>query len=66
MPLITIEAAALSAEQKLELIQKMPREASRIMNVPVDEFRVFIRELPPENIGVGDVPLTEIFKARGK
>lgn len=66
MPLITIEAAAITPEQKLELIKKMPAEASRIMNVPVDEFRVFIREYPPENIGVGDMPLTELFKARGK
>lgn len=66
MPLITIEAAAVTPEQKLELIKKMPAEASRIMGVPIDEFRVFIREYPAENIGVGDIPLTEIFKSRGK
>ena len=66
MPLITIDAAGVTPEQKKELIQKMSREASRIMNVPLDEFRVFIRELPAENIGVGDVQLSEIFKQRGK
>ena len=62
MPIITIDAAPVTPEQKLELIQKMSREASRIMNVPLSEFRVFIRELPPENIGIGDVPLAEKFK----
>ncbi len=66
MPLITIEAAGVSSEQKKELIEKMSHEASRILNVPLDEFRVFIREYPAENIGVGDVQLSEIFKARGK
>ena len=66
MPLITIEAAGVTPEQKLQLIQKMPAEASRIMDIPVEEFRVFIREYPAENIGVGNVPLTEIFKSRGK
>lgn len=66
MPLITIEAAAITPEQKLELIRKMPAEASRIMGVPIDEFRVFIREYPTDNIGVGDISLTEFFEKRKK
>ena len=66
MPLISVEAAGVSSEQKKELIRTLSREASRIMNVPIDEFRVFIKEYPAENIGIGDMPLTELFKARGK
>ena len=66
MPIITIEGAPVSAEQKVQLIQKMSHEASSIMKVPVEEFRVFIKEYPAENIGVGDVPLAEIFKERGQ
>lgn len=66
MPLITIEAADLTPEQKLELIQKIPTEASKIMNVPIDEFRTFIREYSSDNIGIGNVTLTEVFNARKK
>ena len=66
MPLITVEAAGMTPEQKLELIRTLPAEASRIMGVPIDEFRVFLREYSPDNIGVGDVPLAKLFEERGK
>lgn len=66
MPIITIEGAYMTPEEKLELIRTMPSVASKIMNVPIEEFRTFIREYDPKSIGVGDVPLEEIFKAREK
>ena len=65
MPLITIEAAGpIPPEQKEELIRTIPAQTAKIMNVPIEEFRLFIREYDPSNIGIGDVPLRKVFEER--
>lgn len=53
MPYITIESGPLTKEQKRELIEKITRSASEIMNTPEQFFIFTIKELPDENIGIG-------------
>ena len=44
MPLITIESGKLTKEQKSELINRITRTASEIMNVPEEFFFISINE----------------------
>ncbi|MRN53784.1 4-oxalocrotonate tautomerase DmpI [Paenibacillus monticola] len=52
MPVITIEAAKLSKEQKEMLVTEVTSSASSIMNVPASAFIVLVKENELENIGV--------------
>ncbi|WP_438497083.1 4-oxalocrotonate tautomerase DmpI [Paenibacillus sp. IHBB 3054] len=52
MPVITIEAAKLSKEQKKMLVTEVTSSASSIMNVPESAFIVLVKENELENIGV--------------
>ncbi|GAS81800.1 4-oxalocrotonate tautomerase [Paenibacillus amylolyticus] len=52
MPVITVEAAKLSKEQKRKLVQELTESASNIMNIPQQAFFVFVKENDTENIGV--------------
>lgn len=65
MPVISISGPKLSAEQKRELISDFTGVASRVMGIPKESFVVLIQENPPENVGVGGVPLTERHKPSG-
>lgn len=38
MPVITVEAAKLSKEQKRKLVQELTESASNIMNIPQQAF----------------------------
>ncbi len=62
MPLITIESGKLTKEQKSELINRITRTASEIMNVPEEFFFISINELSDENIGIGGKTIDEIKK----
>ena len=62
MPLITIESGKLTKEQKSELISRITRAASVIMNVPDEFFFVSIKELSDENIGIGGKTIDKIKK----
>ena len=53
MPVITVEGAKLSKEQKSQLAKELTASASSIMNVPEEAFIVLIKENEIENIGVG-------------
>lgn len=53
MPLISIESGKLTKEQKAELIGRITKTASEIMNIPQEFFFVSINELSDENIGIG-------------
>ncbi|OAZ40268.1 4-oxalocrotonate tautomerase DmpI [Paenibacillus polymyxa] len=44
MPVITIEAAKLTKEQKRKLVKDLTTSASTIMNIPEQAFFVFVRE----------------------
>ena len=59
MPVITIEAAKLTKEQKAVITKEMTETASRVMNPPPQAFYVFIKENEPDNIGVGGTLLSD-------
>lgn len=52
MPVITIEAAKLTKEQKRKLVKDLTTSASTIMNIPEQAFFVFVKENETDNIGV--------------
>ena len=62
MPLINIEAGSLTPGQKKELIEKMTKLGSDIMNIPENFFFVTIKEIPDENIGIGGKSIDLIKK----
>ncbi len=66
MPLITIESGKLTKEQKSELINRITRTASEIMNIPDEFFFVSINELSDENIGIGGRTIEKIKKSINK
>jgi Uncharacterized protein, 4-oxalocrotonate tautomerase homolog len=55
MPVITIQAANLSIEQKRELAKTLTKSASDIIKAPEQAFTVLIKEIDKENIGVGGI-----------
>ena len=59
MPVITIEAAKLTKEQKAVITKEMTETTSRVMNLPSQAFYVFIKENEPDNIGVGGILLSD-------
>lgn len=59
MPVITVEAAKLSREQKLKLVHELTAKASEIMNVPQSAYMVLLKENELDNIGFGGKLLTE-------
>ncbi|MGI9862910.1 4-oxalocrotonate tautomerase DmpI [Moorella naiadis] len=62
MPIIQIDAGAMSKEKNAELIKAMTNAASSILNIPAQAFVVLIRENSPDNIGTGGKQLSEIHK----
>ena len=62
MPLINIKAGSLTPGQKKELIEKMTKLGSDIMNIPENFFFVTIKEIPDENIGIGGKSIDLIKK----
>ena len=59
MPVITIEAAKLTKEQKAVMTKEMTETALRVMNLPPQAFYVFIKENELDNIGVGGTLLSD-------
>lgn len=59
MPVITVEAAKLTKEQKAVLAKEMTETASRVMNLPPQAFYVFLKENESDNVGVGGVLLSD-------
>lgn len=59
MPVITLEAAKLTKEQKTQLIKEFTTCASRIMGSPESAFYVFLKENELDNVGVGGQSLSE-------
>ena len=56
MPVITLETASLSTEQKRALVLE---SAARITGIPKEGFYVFLKENSMDNIGVGGEILSE-------
>lgn len=59
MPVITLEAASLSKEQKRRLAKEFTESAARILNMPEEAFYVFLKENELENVGVGGKLLSD-------
>jgi 4-oxalocrotonate tautomerase len=62
MPVITIDTAALSREQKDRLVSGLTREASEITGIAPEKFIVLINEMERDNIGVGGRLLSDILR----
>jgi 4-oxalocrotonate tautomerase len=62
VPFIQVDAGPISKEKKTELIKALTNAASSILDIPVEAFSVIIKENNPDNIGVGEIPLTEKLK----
>lgn len=59
MPVITVEGAKLSKEQKSQLVKQLTSAAAKIMNTPEQAFVVLLKENEKDNIGVGGQLLSE-------
>lgn len=59
MPVITMEAAKLSKEQKQTLAKEFTQVAVKVTGLPAEAFYVFLKENELENIGVGGVLLSD-------
>ncbi len=53
MPIIQVQSGALNNRQKEELIQRLTKEAAKIMEIPEEFFTVTLQELPDANFGIG-------------
>lgn len=62
MPVITLEAAKLTKEQKAQLVKEFTESASKITGTPKNAFYVFLKESGLDNIGVGGELLSERIK----
>lgn len=55
MPVITMESAKLTKEQKQALVQEFTSTASRVTGISKEDFYVFIRENDFDNVGIGGI-----------
>lgn len=61
MPVISVEMASTSPEIKEELIRRLTKVSSEITGIPESSFFVFVKEYPPDAIGLGGTPLSRIL-----
>ena len=59
MPVITLEAASLTTEQKRLLISEFTESAAKILGMPKEHFYVFLKENNPDNVGAGGALLSD-------
>ncbi|MBC3887468.1 4-oxalocrotonate tautomerase [Acetobacterium paludosum] len=59
MPVITLEAGKLNADQKRQLVKEFTNTASKVMNVPEQAFIVLLKENELDNIGFGGALLSD-------
>ncbi len=59
MPVITLEAAQLSREQKQQSTKEFTESAARIMDLPASAVYVFLKENHADNAGVGGKLLSD-------
>ncbi len=64
MPIIKIDIASVTQEQKVSLIEKLTTVSAEITKIPQSAFTIIINELGNDNIGVGGKTLREVLKAR--
>ena len=66
MPLISIEAARPTKEQKEQLIAELTKSASKILGVDEKFFYVLVKENDLDNWGVGGKTLTQFLAEQKK
>lgn len=59
MPVITLEAARLSREQKQQLAKELTESAAKIMKTSPEAIYVFLKENELDNVGVGGKLLSD-------
>lgn len=59
MPVITVETAKLTKDQKQTLVKEFTETAARVTNLPKEAFYVFLKENEAENVGVGGILLSD-------
>lgn len=62
MPVITLEAAKLTKEQKSQLAKELTEAAAKIMGSPKEALYVFLKENELDNVGVGGELLSDKLK----
>jgi phenylpyruvate tautomerase PptA (4-oxalocrotonate tautomerase family) len=64
VPTITITTSTLTQEKREALIKELTEAAHKIMpEVPKNAFYVYVRDYPPENIGIGGLVLPKYMKS---
>ena len=53
MPVIKMEIAALTKEQKKNLALEITQSASKNTGIPAEAFYMFFEEYPKDNISIG-------------
>lgn len=66
MPIISIEAARPTKEQKEQLIAELTKAASKVLNVDEKFFYVLVKENDLDNWGVGGKTLTQFLAEQKK
>ena len=66
MPVITIEAGKMSAEQKKTLIEGITRVASDALDIAIQAFVVIIKENNNDNVGTGGKMLSQVLAERSE
>ena len=67
MPTITITASTLTQEKREALMKGLTEAAHKVLpEVPKNAFYVYIRDYPPENIGIGGVVLPKYMESLGE
>lgn len=59
MPVITVEAPKLTKEQKRKLVKELTASAANTMDLPEQDFFVFVKENDRDNIGVAGELLSD-------
>jgi 4-oxalocrotonate tautomerase len=60
MPIITIETAPLSVEQKQKIIKEFTRIACEVTGLPAQAMIVLVHELNPDCIGLSGEQLSKM------
>jgi 4-oxalocrotonate tautomerase len=60
VPIITIETAPLSVEQKEKFIREYTKTACEITGLPAQAMIILVHELGPDCIGLNGEPLSKM------
>lgn len=64
MPVMTLDIAKATKEQKEALVKELVPVFAKIINMPEETIYVFINEYDADNVGVGQKLLSELKKEK--